>query len=52
MLPFIFDWHWTIGRIVFMGLFYAALGAVSLAVGFSVFKTIIDMMNPDNSDQH
>ena len=32
MLPFIFDWHWTIDRILFMGLLYLALAIIGLGL--------------------
>ncbi len=55
MLPFIFEWHWEVGRLIFMGLFYTALGVVSLAVLVGVLKTIYDLNNPSSGhggEQH
>ncbi len=49
MLPIVFEWHWEIGRLIFMGLFYSALGLVSLAVVFAALKTFIDLQNPPQS---
>lgn len=47
MLPFVFEWHWDLGRIIFMGLFYAMVGLVSLGVGFALVKTFLDLIHPE-----
>ena len=48
MLPIVFEWHWEIGRLIFMGLFYLALGAIGLGVAFGLVKTFIDLRNPSS----
>jgi hypothetical protein len=41
MLPFVFEWSWQCdaGRIVFMGLLYMVLGAMSLGVLYAFVMT-------------
>ena len=43
MLPIVFEWQWDIGHIVFMGLFYAALGVVSLGIAVALLRTFKDL---------
>jgi len=39
MFPFVFEWTWDAGRIVFMGLLYMVLGAISLGVLYAFVMT-------------
>ena len=39
MFPFVFEWTWDAGRIVFMGLLYMVLGAISLGVLYAFLMT-------------
>ena len=40
MLPFIFEWHWTIDRILFMGLLYFALTLIGLGLVIAFWVTL------------
>jgi hypothetical protein len=35
MFPFCFEWTWDAGRIIFMGLLYLVLGAMSLGIFYT-----------------
>ena len=39
MFPFVFEWTWDAGRIIFMGLLYMVLGAISLGVLYAFVMT-------------
>jgi hypothetical protein len=39
MFPFVFEWGWDAGRIVFMGLFYMVLGAMGLGLLYAFVMT-------------
>jgi hypothetical protein len=39
MFPFVFEWGWDAGRIVFMGLLHMVLGAISLGVLYAFVMT-------------
>jgi len=39
MFPFVFEWTWDAGRIVFMGLLYMVLGAISLGLLYAFVMT-------------
>ena len=43
MVPFVYEWHWDIGHIVFMGLFYTALGIVVMGLMYCIAMTFKDM---------
>ena len=43
MFPFIFEWQWDLGHLVFMGLFYSALGVLILSLGYVFFMTMTDL---------
>jgi hypothetical protein len=43
MLPFAFEWSWQFDRLIFMGLLYLVLGAVSLGLFYAFIKTWLDM---------
>ena len=44
MLPFLFEWHWDIGHLIFFGAFYGVLTAIGLGLGYAFIKTFIQMM--------
>jgi len=44
MLPFVFEWHWDIGHIIFFGLFYGALSAIGLGLTIVAGKTVWDIV--------
>ena len=39
MFPFVFEWTWDAGRLIFMGLLYMVLGAISLGVLYAFLMT-------------
>jgi len=39
MFPFVFEWTWDAGRLIFMGLLYLVLGAISLGVLYAFVMT-------------
>jgi len=47
MLPFVFEWAWGAGRLVFMGLFYMVLGAISLGMLYAFVMTYLKMTGRD-----
>ena len=43
MLPIVFEWQWDLSHFIFMGLFYAALGVISLFLLYAVVTTVKQM---------
>jgi hypothetical protein len=43
MFPFIFEWHWTIDRLIFMGLLYLVLTIVGLGLLTALLMTFTNM---------
>ncbi|MEW5914660.1 MAG: hypothetical protein AB1814_19050 [Thermodesulfobacteriota bacterium] len=43
MLPFVFEWQWDIGHIVFFGLFFGVVSVVFGVLGLTILKTILDL---------
>lgn len=43
MLPFIFEWQWDVGHFLFMGLFYLALGVISMGLATAFVSTLMDL---------
>ncbi|MBW2004898.1 MAG: hypothetical protein JRI72_09870 [Deltaproteobacteria bacterium] len=39
MFPFCFEWAWDVGHLIFMGLLYSALGAISLGLLYAFVMT-------------
>ena len=39
MFPFCFEWAWDIGHLIFMGLLYGVLGAISLGLFYAFVMT-------------
>jgi len=39
MFPFVFEWTWDAGRLIFMGLLYMVLGSISLGVLYAFVMT-------------
>lgn len=52
MLPFIFEWHWTIDRLVFMGLLYACLTLIGVGLTLAFLKTYLNVTKGDHSEHH
>jgi hypothetical protein len=49
MFPFVFEWSWSWdpGRIVFMGLLYLVLGAISLGLLYAFVMTWLKLTGRD-----
>ncbi len=49
MFPFVFEWSWAWdpGRIVFMGLLYMVLGAISLGLLYAFVMTWLKLTGRD-----
>ena len=43
MVPFVFEWECDAGHLIFMGLLYMVLGAISLGMIYAFFKTWLDL---------
>jgi hypothetical protein len=39
MFPFVFEWTWDAGRLIFMGLLYLVLGAIGLGLLYAFAMT-------------
>lgn len=51
MLPFVFEWGWEAGRLIFMGLLYLVLGAIGLGLLYAFAKTWLEMRNSNDKFQ-
>ena len=47
MLPFCFEWGWDAGRLIFMGLLYSVLGAISLGILYAFVMTWLKVTGRD-----
>ena len=47
MFPFCFEWTWDAGRIIFMGLLYLVLGAISLGLLYTLAMTWLKFTGRD-----
>ncbi|MGD8561257.1 MAG: hypothetical protein PVG03_01925 [Desulfarculaceae bacterium] len=53
MLPFIFEWQWDLGHIIFFGLFFAALTIVVFTLARTFFVTMADcFFGPPKNQSH
>ncbi|MEW6266223.1 MAG: hypothetical protein AB1641_24380 [Thermodesulfobacteriota bacterium] len=43
MFPSIFEWDWSLGRLIFMGLLYLVLAAIGLGLTVALVKTMISL---------
>ncbi len=43
MLPFVFEWHWDWGHVIFFGLFYGAVSTIGLGLLIVAGKTAWDL---------
>lgn len=43
MLPIVFDWDWSLGRLIFMGFLYMALGIISIGLVTAFFMTLFNL---------
>lgn len=49
MWPTIFEFSWDTGHMIFLGVFYAVLIALTTALGYAVLKSIVDVFT-DNGN--
>ncbi len=47
MFPFCFEWAWDAGRLIFMGLLYMVLGAISLGLLYAFVMTWLKITGRD-----
>ena len=47
MFPFCFEWAWDAGRLIFMGLLYMVLGAISLGLLYAFVMTWLRLRDQD-----
>ncbi len=43
MLPFVYEWQWDIGHIIFFGLFYGVLTVIFGTLVGTIIKTVRDL---------
>ncbi|MFH1076484.1 MAG: hypothetical protein V1753_06535 [Pseudomonadota bacterium] len=43
MLPFVFEWHWDAGHMVFMGALWYALTIIGTGLTYAGIKSFIDL---------
>jgi hypothetical protein len=49
MTPFSFEWQWSIGYFIFMGLLYLALAVIGGGLVFAFLRTWLDFSKEDSS---
>ena len=47
MFPFCFEWAWDVGHLIFMGLLYSVLGAISLGLFYAFVMTWLKITGRD-----
>ncbi len=47
MFPFCFEWHWEAGRLIFMGLLYLVLAAISVGLLYAFVMTWLKLRGQD-----
>ncbi len=47
MFPFCFEWAWDVGHLIFMGLLYGVLGAISLGLLYAFVMTWLKITGRD-----
>lgn len=47
MFPFCFEWAWDLGHLIFMGLLYGVLGAISLGLIYAFVMTWLKITGRD-----
>jgi len=46
MFPFVFEWGWDAGRLIFMGLLYLVLGVIGLGLLYAFVRTWLQIRAP------
>jgi hypothetical protein len=47
MFPFVFEWGWDVGRLIFMGLLYMVLGAIGFGLLYAFVMTWLKLTGRD-----
>jgi len=47
MFPFVFEWTWDAGRLIFMGLLYLVLAAISVGLLYAFVMTWLKLRDQD-----
>ncbi len=50
MFPFVFEWIWDVGHIVFMGGLWYALTIVGLGMTYCIIKSAVDASKGETGD--
>lgn len=50
MLPIVFEWHWEIGRLIFMGITYVVLGVIASGLIVAFSRTLKNLKESEASD--
>ncbi len=51
MFPFVFEWAWDAGHLIFMGLLYLVLGVISLGLLYAFVKTWLKLRTSSDKFQ-
>ena len=51
MVPFVFEWAWDAGHLIFMGLVYLVLGVISLGLLYAFVKTWLKLRTSNDKFQ-
>ncbi len=43
MFPFVFEWAWDAGHLIFMGLLYLVLAVIALGLIYALIKTWLQL---------
>ncbi|UCH00381.1 MAG: hypothetical protein JSU78_08195 [Deltaproteobacteria bacterium] len=46
MFPFVFEWTWDAGYLIFMGLLYLVLGVIAFGLIYALVKTWLQLRAP------
>ncbi|HKK98756.1 MAG TPA: hypothetical protein VJ943_00785 [Desulfotignum sp.] len=52
MLPFIFEWVWDIGHILFFGGFWYAIGILGAGMTYCIAKAAYDTVKESQGSSH
>jgi glycine cleavage system H lipoate-binding protein len=52
MFPWVYEFHWTVGQVVFLGAFFAAVSAIGLTIVKATRRTLEDMQRGDSIVWH
>jgi hypothetical protein len=52
MFPFIFEWVWDMGHIVFMGGLWYAVSILGMGMTYCIIKAVIDTSKNETNGSH